>query len=78
MLDRPALQVLNFLSERMSKVNPRAPSDSRRRTSTAWAKKQRGVGCLAMRVLEEYCYPSNPRTVGITRKYNVGKETEEE
>jgi hypothetical protein len=31
-----------------------------------------------MRVLEEYCYPSNPRTVGITTKYNVGKETEEE
>jgi hypothetical protein len=30
-----------------------------------------------MRVLKEYCYPSNPRTVGTTRKYNVGKETEE-
>jgi hypothetical protein len=77
MQDRLALQVLTSLSESMSIVNHRAPSDSRRRTSTAWAKKRRGVGCLTMRVLKEYCYPSNPRTVGTTRKYNVGKETEE-
>jgi hypothetical protein len=78
MLDRLALQVLTPLSARMFIVNPRAPSESRRRTSTAWAKKRRGVGCLAMRVLEEYGYPSNPRTVGTSRKYNVSKEIEEE
>jgi hypothetical protein len=55
MHDRPALQVLTPLSERMSMVNPRAPSDSRRRIGTSWAKRRRDVGCLAMRVLEEYC-----------------------